>query len=558
MNKTMKKLIIHCKECEEYHEKLEKKGKVSISNGVTWRNFSPDKKRHIQENFADLQISTEREYSNIDEENEEILLHVANLRSQNKRNYIVNNFHDKNLIYAMRIFLHEIFETQFLLQDTFLGSKRLGDYSAYGVAMYSKRGNVTFKISKYGGVEEMRHEFIIGSILSNLRNQVPNFVSVYDVIEVGTPIISLSGQVVQACNPGEKITGVAVYEYVNEAKAISEIEDPVQFLSCFTQTILALYFAYQKYDFSHNDCHDQNVLAYKYSDSDFYINYKFGSTNIYIKTKGLVSSIIDYGQSHVLYQGIHYGILDYENGYSVKGIYPDLSNPCNDQFKFLMMNIKAYKNSKNTEILNICTKLAGYFFKTPQIEMREYEMINLHLWDQRYTIRPETVQHMKWEPLEFVFRCLDLCKVYEIIETEKPERVLGEIQSELRYSDPEPFDYEWKEWNIDLPREYFTAFDKKPYVQELEKNFDQMARFISFVIFLRETGDEKYTEYKGKADSMKNGVERSFERIRTILYGKKSEFLSPQISELNYIEDTKHLKKLFDKIISIVGSFLEL
>lgn len=551
MKKDIKKFIHTFLKQEEFHEKLEKKDKVSVSKDKLMETFNQELTRPINPNFVNMQLVEEKDYSNSPVLNSEVEIHLRNLSIvTNKRNYIIRNFHDSNLITAIRLYLADLCNSTPLMKDIFLGSRTLGEPSSFGIALYSKKGNFIFKISKTNNSDEMRHEFIVGNILSELRSEIPNFTAVYEYLELGNPVISSSGQVVQACNNISEKTGIAVYEYVNEAKSISDLDDPVSFLSCFMQTVLALNTAYERFNFTHYDCHDDNVLTYKYSEREFYIKYIVHESEIYVKSFGRIATIIDYGQSHIRKNGVDYGILNYEDYWSIKGVYCDMGNSMFDYFKLVMMCIKKYRYTRNYILVNLCMRIASYFFEN--FSSQDFDVIDSKMWDCRYGLRPELSKYMKWTSTGFIVHCLDIAKEYRLISISKPRRVFGEITSELEYPLPKPFVYEWRDFNLSIPKEFYNG-SKKQAISKLEKNYDYVARNISYVLYLKEKSDENYLEYKEKADNLKKYVEDSYNTIRIYLYEGKY-----KLDELSYNENTKDLKRIFRKIYSVTSSFLEL
>lgn len=557
MSKKVKRYCKFSHDQNSYHNSIGERDLVVSRDGVTWETLDVFNTVPKDRMVVKKQIEFEKTFDvepNIDDR---VLFHIEKLRTENKRNYIVNNFHDYKLVDAIRCILSEISESSEELHDVFLGARKIGAHSVSGSAVYSKRGNVIFKIPNDIGSDEMRHEFLVGLVLSKLRKTCVNFSVVYDVFSEGIPIISQSGQVVQACNSGEEKTTIAVYEYVNESLSMSDLQTGEEFLSCFIQSILALYHAYLEFDFTHYDAHDENILTYKFSDDEFYIKYNHLGEDVYVKSFGRISMFIDYGRSHIKYQNKHYGIIDKRGSHQCKGTYSDLSNPGSDQLKLIFMLIRKFKMKEKSIHKNLCFRLAEYFFG--RFDEEDFDYIHMNLWDCRYYTRPETMVYMKWRPEDFISHCLTVGREYGLITQSRPDKILGEnVNSNLRYNDVEEYKFseDCEDYNLSIPKEYFRTFHKSTAVAKLERNFDKLARFISRVINAREEDSDSYEELKLRAYKDKEYVRKSLEVIEEELYGKNP--TRTRIREAEEDPRTKDLAAIFPKINNIVGSFLKL
>lgn len=538
-----------------HHDILTKKGKVS-KRTENWQDFNTSSVEKIDKTIVEKQIKNEQSFDLPVRTDQDVLHHVEKLRTENKRNYIVNNFYDSKLIDAIRCILFEVAESSEDLHDVFLGAKKIGAHSASGSAVYSKRGDVIFKIPNSVGSEEMRHEFVIGVILSRLRDNCVNFSAVYDVLTEGMPIISQSGQVVQACNEGEIKTTIAVYEYVNGAVALTDLDEK-QFLSCFIQAILALHYAYSELEFTHYDAHDENILAYSFSNEEFYIKYKYVDEEIYVKSFGKVAMFIDYGKSYLKYDGKKYGVMDYANFHLTMGIYPDMANPCSDQFKLVCMLIRKFRMNQNERLVNLCLKIAGYFFNKDSLTMEDFNLIHASTWNERYHARPETVLYMNWSAEDFIDHCIEIGEEYGLISTSEPEKVLGKnMRSSLNYDDPSSYEYGFEEFDLKMTDKYRNSKYRNEAIDDIERNIDQLARFVSTVINAKEENLPEYQELKNKADRNKSKMRQALEKLKTLLYGVNP--TEDKIMEIDYGRDTENFANVVKKAESVVGSLLEL
>jgi len=124
--------------------------------------------------------------------------------------------------------------------------------------------------------------------------------------------------------------------------------NPDEFLQIYLQILNALNVAYKEFDYTHFDLHADNVLIQVLP---YDVNVPFYAPDgriMYIKTNYL-ARIIDYGMSHVLLQGQHFG----KYGLDTYNVFAEESFPMHDAYKLLLFTYAASLNkSQNGVVVN--------------------------------------------------------------------------------------------------------------------------------------------------------------------------------------------------------------
>ena len=241
----------------------------------------------------------------------------------------------------------------------------------YGVALlssFAKAVNSLIIKITLRDEQEIIHELVIGSVLNNLREWIPNFTYVYGGFSCGKArdlktINASNRKNVEICTNDPYNSTYAVYENITNSIPLVDflIENPnftfVDVLSIYLQILYSLDLAHKMYDFTHYDLHTGNILIRDWSDEYKYIPYpnKDGTFD-YVKSRG-IATIIDYGQSHVKVNDINYGLNIIRNG--TKGMN---SFPMEDAHKLLLYMIDHLSyNKKNKNLKNIETGLRSLY-----------------------------------------------------------------------------------------------------------------------------------------------------------------------------------------------------
>ena len=407
------------------------------------------------------------------------------------KDYLIENVHDKYTIKAFQYVLDSLLDSpdetgqiaRIKLHSFIQDYSRIGGDSANGVALQASIGGYSnHRKAKLGSVvvkvprsslknPEIIHEAAIGHYLNEERDNCVIFSAVYDGYIGGAPVLSESGIVSEYFNDGEIKLNHAIYEHVNDAKAITETHDRDELLLSIVHSILGLNYMSEKLDFTHYDCHDSNTRIFNYSEEIFYIPHEFKGRKIYVKAYGSFPMFIDYGMSHIQFKDgdkiVNHGVMDPIGKSSRHGIYNDMANPVSDCFKLIMFIIRKYdkhisdesrnydRNVKKLKKLEECKKLAlrlaGYFFSLENvtmndglmveefencrdedfgISMKNFNEIHNNMWSSRYYLRPEVINFYNFSVSAFAEYCIDVANVTisDCILLEQPENVLGKTR----------------------------------------------------------------------------------------------------------------------------------
>lgn len=215
------------------------------------------------------------------------------------------------------------------------------------------------KVSSTQSVEEpsdtLWHEYFVGTFGTNkLRAlDIPNFAYIYGRFQCSPPITD-NRSVVAWCNKSKPAVNYLLYENITPAITMRQYVASCtfnQFLNKYLQVLLALSKANEVIDFTHYDLHDENVLI-RQVQQEFYIQYD----KLYLLTDA-VATIIDYGKSHIVYDGQHFG----DHFLSEYGVFPDHSFPLHDAYKFLLMSMQAMINAGNYACFQGAARILTFF-----------------------------------------------------------------------------------------------------------------------------------------------------------------------------------------------------
>ena len=259
---------------------------------------------------------------------------------------------------------------------------RIGAESVYGYAMKANftvlDDSFVVKAPRLEGDQSLVHEWFVGTrALNNLRSEINNFAYVYGGFQCSQPVINNDGKVDTWCNNTETNVNYVVYESIFPSISIGEYCetcDFVGFLDKYIQVLYALDIAHAKYDFTHYDLHSENVVIRDLkpgANQYVWLPYTLenGQTE-YIRTNG-ISTIIDYGSSHVKMNNLSYGTrtLLQDSSFTLT------SFPMHDAYKLLMFCLETMLKSGNEDCFVLSSRLLYFFNK--------YDSRRMMVQDQR-------------------------------------------------------------------------------------------------------------------------------------------------------------------------------
>jgi hypothetical protein len=233
---------------------------------------------------------------------------------------------------------------------------------------------------------------------NQLRKLVPNYVYVFGGFQCGgiklvDKKIKDSGNKIKSFCAPDKHLQYILYEYVKgyEYEYLLKNGDRFDFLSSFIQLLFSLQVGFENIDFTHFDIKVDNIINRIPFDYIIYIPYTIGNNILYVKSKS-IPTIIDYGYSHIKYEGKDYGMNDlYE--YGITG---NKSFIISDVYKLLMECLRTSINNKS--VFDIAKEMYKYFSNE-----NVYTAIKLQGNPKKelFYYLPPLEEYMKFTPMDF-------------------------------------------------------------------------------------------------------------------------------------------------------------
>jgi hypothetical protein len=308
----------------------------------------------------------------------DILGHLKNIDVKALQTFITSEFYNPAVLKLAMCIAESIYYNNGsdiantkMVKTWFTSLRQFGAESVSGYALQTSFDNVpNFFVLKSprdveDAAEDLLHEYIVGVYGTNkLRAFNPNFSYILGGFKCSPPTLSRRTKMVTNwCNPDHAVNYV-LYENIFPSEALKDfVKDenrcgPLEFISAYLQIVLASAEALKLIDFTHYDLHNNNVLLRTVEGyPSFYIPYKSGDGHLYIKCHS-VSTIIDYGSSHFVYDGQAYGKVGLE-GYGVEAL---TSNIWYDVYKLLGFCLYDMKlNDTNLRCYGVAKQLMTFF-----------------------------------------------------------------------------------------------------------------------------------------------------------------------------------------------------
>lgn len=154
--------------------------------------------------------------------------------------------------------------------------------------------DIMIKYSKTKNIESIHEAFIGFNCINKLSKKIPNFEYIFGTYEINGNI----------CICAEFIDGIKFSDYLN-----SSFFNFTEFAFILIQILLAISVAQKECSFVHGDLMPWNIIIKKLN-SPIIIDYVLDYNNIVSIKTDVLAIIIDYGRSHAIHNGIHYGLYD--------------------------------------------------------------------------------------------------------------------------------------------------------------------------------------------------------------------------------------------------------
>lgn len=272
--------------------------------------------------------------------------------------------------------------------------RRIGAESVEGYAMGTDLGlaDDTFIIKAPRDPENpvLLHEYFVGIYgLNKLRKQVPNFAYIMGGFRCSLPVIDNNKSVVAWCNNTNYPIDYVIYENITPGKTLSEvITGPMigtntdgsrrydsskgceftEWLNYYMQILYALKIAHKEVDYTHYDLHTENVIIREVpqgaNGKKFKIPYVTENRKTEYLVTGKVATVIDYGLSHIKYEGRGFGVADRVPW----GVQAERSFEMHDAYKLLMMSMRDMYLAKREGCLNMASNILKFFNASESVQ----------------------------------------------------------------------------------------------------------------------------------------------------------------------------------------------
>lgn len=299
--------------------------------------------------------------------------YLKKVNSDNMMQLLLNNFAEDSVMRSVKCVIDDLLSSLTFDRDRLdeyttnpvkfgdNASSVNGDVMTFSVASYNDLDRDEWrtrrKISSYKmfvlkvpksntGSNELVHEACVGIMLNALRRDIPNFAYVYGATSCSAPIFK-GNDAISWCEDSSVMKTYCIYENIQNSIPFMSIQKTCsysEFVSYIYQVMLSIYHANNQLGFIHNDLHTENVLI-RLINQKKSIRYSFDGKDIYIKTNGGVSTIIDYGMSTYVKDGREF--LYHDNKGVISRIYEfgeGRDNIVRDAFKFLSFIISEFTN----------------------------------------------------------------------------------------------------------------------------------------------------------------------------------------------------------------------
>jgi len=278
--------------------------------------------------------------------------------------------------------LEEVIPADWRIRNWIRNLKKIGEDSSVGIATTGSLENSSnvFVVKAPVSSEdnnEMLHEWFIGIYGTNkMREYIPNFAYVYGGFKCSPLSINQSdifdkGNALTWCTGNSRNLDYLVYENIFPSMSFYDYTENCSFeeyLDKYLQILFSLDMANRLIGFTHYDLHGENVLIRRLTDipsksygiddnfEKFYIPYDLDGKKYYLKTDA-ISTIIDYGRSHIIYNKKHYGpYMFFEYGYRPNAVFP-----LHDAYKLLLGSLKSMIRFQNDKCFEKASEILKFF-----------------------------------------------------------------------------------------------------------------------------------------------------------------------------------------------------
>lgn len=298
---------------------------------------------------------------------------------------IDEDFYSAGLLEALTCFFDSTFHASELglgpapkdIHATLTGGKKIGGDSAEGVAILTglkeAKDFVIVKAPRDPEEDGLLHEFVVGSILNNMRRDCPSFMYCFGGFRCAAPVITGSGKkavVSKWCSGTDELVNYVIFEKIKGTSFGSAVKDCslTDYLSWMVQVAMGNKRAVEKFGYTHYDLHDGNVLLREVDErkegdptdrTPFYIPFVMDDGSIIYVAATRVAVTIDYGRCQIKYEDRHYGFWSY--GLRQDGLYPNKTRPLYDIYRLFGFSCFSAMEGGNEELLEELLPMMDFF-----------------------------------------------------------------------------------------------------------------------------------------------------------------------------------------------------
>ena len=209
--------------------------------------------------------------------------------------------------------LEELLELGESIFDSTNSSVRMGELAKFSVAVKNPRSQ-TFPVTTDHARENIHEAFVASKCINYLLQHIPNFAYVLGFYEDNRRLNIVT----------EYIDGISFSEYLKQKPF-----NLAEYVFILLQISLAINVAQNKCGFVHWDMMPWNILIQRLDEPttiDYLVSYK----KVYRVKTSVVPVIIDYGKSHVIYDGKHHGFVNMHKMSTIQDILTILVTSLND------------------------------------------------------------------------------------------------------------------------------------------------------------------------------------------------------------------------------------
>jgi hypothetical protein len=421
----------------------------------------------------------------------------------------------------------------------------IDEYSLAGFSLAVKKSNNSKKV-----LEDIHETFIGTKCINSIIKEIPNFVYIFGMYK-NQRVIS------------EKIKGITFSDYIE-----SDEFNVKDFLFILLQISLALQIAQNKCGFVHWDLYPWNIMIQKIPEPvnfDYVLSYQ---RVIRVNTK-LIPIIIDYGKSHVIYNGNHHGFINMYKTSTIQDIITLLLTS-------LQKIVSTYNGKKKQRLqkkdLDSIIKLSNFLTNTEYRRKRFFNVGDLIYFLNTETHFTTIISSEKYDleqktPSDFINYIMENMNEYRF-----PISVSSELTYTLDDGNATQVFYYTLSSTIDEQLKTFTDIFERvmgcsiPHpknllliyyaIQKLEKNLSSVNNIMIRYLRNKKIDQTEYTEiYNNCIKFIKNSYKSMIEKTKedSILYPevgdyfnsldtnkyKEETFLSPS-TILKLLEDNKY------------------